>query len=279
MEEDTLLYQQLQKLSSLKSEENLEQIISTLWRTRRIGLTTREKTHVQSLLNLPSIAQLDPVLACLRSLIRKCVRENLTGDDILKMFPPDLSLDLKSILITILQKYQNQWKEEMSRDQHLLPRTNLSNQLNAVLPPPSISLPSSEMTAFLWPQQDDPIANFNCNAVGASIPIIAENNFSCLAPISLQQDVNPPVNLETLPRLKSMTWTLENRNKKLTNRVAVITLKLQDYTKSPLGETEVKFLLTRDTLEAMLRSMTYIDEQLSNFVGSSSGVLQKKQRH
>lgn len=42
--------------------------------------------------------------------------------------------------------------------------------------------------------------------------------------------------------------------------------QLQDYTKSPLGETEVKFQLTRDTLEAMLRSMTYINDQLSGTV-------------
>lgn len=43
-------------------------------------------------------------------------------------------------------------------------------------------------------------------------------------------------------------------------------LQLQDFSKSPLGEVEVKFQLTRDTLEAMLRSMTYINEQLSSMV-------------
>ena len=43
-------------------------------------------------------------------------------------------------------------------------------------------------------------------------------------------------------------------------------LQLQDFSKSPLGEMEVKFQLTRDTLEAMLRSMTYISEQLSSMV-------------
>lgn len=41
---------------------------------------------------------------------------------------------------------------------------------------------------------------------------------------------------------------------------------MQDYTKSTSGEIEVKFELTRDTLEAMLRSMTYISEQLSGMV-------------
>lgn len=40
-------------------------------------------------------------------------------------------------------------------------------------------------------------------------------------------------------------------------------LQLQDYSKAPFGETEVKFQLTRETFEAMLKSMTYINEQLS----------------
>ncbi|BBN69276.1 FAR1-related sequence 3, partial [Prunus dulcis] len=97
------------------------------------------------------------VLACLRSLIRKWVHENFTGDDLLKLFPPDLPLDLQSSLVVLFHKYQSQWKDEVAREQ-----------------------------------------------------------------------------------------------------------LLQDYTKSPLDEIEVKFQLTRDTLEAMLRSLTYIKEQLSS---------------
>jgi hypothetical protein len=50
-------------------------------------------------------------------------------------------------------------------------------------------------------------------------------------------------------------------------------LQLQDYNKSPLGEMEVKFQLTRDTLEAMLKSMTYISEQLSSMVSIFSIVI------
>ncbi|KAL0404695.1 UNVERIFIED_CONTAM: protein FAR1-RELATED SEQUENCE 3 [Sesamum radiatum] len=75
-----------------------------------------------------------------------------------------------------------------------------------------------------------------------------------------------------------MTWTVENKSATPANRVAIITLKLQDYTKCPTNEMEVKFQLTKDTLEAVLRSMAYINEQLSRFVGLSSGPLQKKQR-
>ncbi|XP_059668234.1 uncharacterized protein LOC132313473 isoform X2 [Cornus florida] len=270
MEEDTLIYLQLHKLSSIKSEEDLEHILTTLWKTRKTGLSNPEKSHVQSLLNLPSIPEVDPVLACLRLLIRKCVHENFAGDDILKVFPPELSFDLRSILIMLFQKHQNQWKVEISRDQNLLPRTGFSHQVNAGV------LSSSDISASLWPRQDDPVAHFSRNNLGASPPIIAETNVSRLAPIPLQCDDGPPDNLGILPRLKSMTWTLENLNT-TNNRVAIVSLKLQDYTKSPLGETEVKFQLTRDTLEAMLRSMTYISEQLS-LVGSSSGPSQKKQR-
>nr|GMD70482.1 protein FAR1-RELATED SEQUENCE 3-like [Ipomoea batatas]GMD70483.1 protein FAR1-RELATED SEQUENCE 3-like [Ipomoea batatas] len=39
--------------------------------------------------------------------------------------------------------------------------------------------------------------------------------------------------------LKSMTWMIERKNP--TNKVAGINLKLQDYGKSPAGETEVQF--------------------------------------
>lgn len=39
--------------------------------------------------------------------------------------------------------------------------------------------------------------------------------------------------------------------------------QLQDYSKTPSAEFEVKFQLSRVTLEPMLRSMAYISEQLS----------------
>lgn len=42
-------------------------------------------------------------------------------------------------------------------------------------------------------------------------------------------------------------------------------LQLQD-TETTSGESEVKFQVSRDTLGAMLRSMAYIREQLSNAV-------------
>ena len=42
-----------------------------------------------------------------------------------------------------------------------------------------------------------------------------------------------------------------------------ITLQLQDYGRTPSAESEVKFQLSRISLEPMLRSMAYISEQLS----------------
>ncbi|KAI8562616.1 hypothetical protein RHMOL_Rhmol03G0048600 [Rhododendron molle] len=296
MEGDTVLYLQLHKLSAIKSQEDLENLLTSLWKTRKTGLPPHLKSSLQSLLNLPSPGEVDPVkfpsslslpiseyislyvLVCLRSLMRKCTHENFTDDDILKLFPPDLSLDLQSNLILLFQKYQNQWKEEMSGEQHLLPRTSISHQVNAGLLPSVGSFLSSETYASLWPRQDEPFNQFSRNNIGASTPLTAETNAPHMISIPLQRDVGPTDNLGILPRLKSMTWTLENRKKTPTKRVAVISLKLQDYTNSPSGETEVKFQLTRDTLEAMLRSMTYISEQLSSLVESSTGPLHKKQR-
>ncbi|MBA0716094.1 hypothetical protein Golax_014960, partial [Gossypium laxum] len=114
MAEDTL-YLQLHKLSSV--EQILDQILTTLWKTRRSGLRPPDKSRFQSLLSLPSLPDLDPVLACLRLLIRKSVHENFNGDELLKLFPPDLSLDLQSLLVLLLQKYQSQWKEELAKEQ------------------------------------------------------------------------------------------------------------------------------------------------------------------
>ncbi|KAJ9179839.1 hypothetical protein P3X46_008156 [Hevea brasiliensis] len=274
MDEDSL-YLQLHKLSAINSEEALDHILTTLWKTRRTGLRSPEKSHIQSLLSLLSLSEVDPVLACLRSLIRKSVHENFTGDDLLKLFPPDLSLDLQSFLVLLLQKYQNQWKEEMSREQHPLPRTSVSYQVKASVQP---SFSSSVISMPLWPRQDDLNGRLNRNDLGFSPSIITGTNASHIAPVSIQQDASPSENLGALPRLKSMTWTMENCNSAAANRVAIISLKLQDFTKSPSGETEVKFQLTRDTLEAMLRSMTYISEQLSSTVHTSSGPAQKKQK-
>ncbi|KAF8403500.1 hypothetical protein HHK36_011604 [Tetracentron sinense] len=123
-------------------------------------------------------------------------------------------------------------------------------------------LSASDMTPSLWPRQDEVIRHFNLNDVGAPTPPVADLNLPRMAPVSVNRDDGPPDNMVILPCFKSLTWVMENKNSSPANRVAVLNLKLQDYSK-PTGEAEVKFQLSRITLEPMLRSMTYINEQLS----------------
>ncbi|XP_058079192.1 uncharacterized protein LOC131227410 isoform X1 [Magnolia sinica] len=275
MTEEETLNLHLHKLSSKSNETTaIDHILETLWKTRKTGLGPHQKTYIQSLLNLPTPQELDPVLACLRWLIRKCVHDNLAGNDIQKLFPLDLPFELQSTLMMLLQKYQSQWKEEASRDQ----RSRVSCQVKVNAPLVTMPLLASEMSSSMWPRQDDATRSFNRNDLGSPMPIAADPNLPRMALVSHHRDDGPPDNLAILPRLKSMTWTMENRKSAPANRVAVITLKLQDFSKTPSGETEVKFQLSRDTLEAMLRSMAYISEQLSNAVALPTGPAQKKQR-
>lgn len=113
---------------------------------------------------------------------------------------------------------------------------------------------------LLWPRQDEMSRRFNLNDTGAAA---ADMSLPHMAPVSLHRDDGHPDNMPILPCLKSMTWVMENKNSTAGNKVAVINLKLQDYSKNPSAELEVKFQLSRVTLEPMLRSMAYISEQLS----------------
>ncbi|XP_042495290.1 uncharacterized protein LOC122074503 isoform X3 [Macadamia integrifolia] len=223
---DDTLFLQLHKLSPVTSQETLEQIFQSLWKSRRTGLKAPEKAYIKSLLNLTSLEDLDLVLACLRSLIRKSVNENFNGDDILKLFPADLSLELQSILLALLQKYQNQWKEDASKDQTPWPRNNVTYQVKASTQPSFTPFPASDISTSMWPRQDDPIAHFNRNDDANTTPVVGDTNPSHIAPMSLQRDDGLPDNLGILPRLKSMTWTMENWNSRPANRVAVINLKV-----------------------------------------------------
>ncbi|XP_012066286.1 protein FAR1-RELATED SEQUENCE 3 isoform X2 [Jatropha curcas] len=125
------------------------------------------------------------------------------------------------------------------------------------------STSASDTTPLLWPRQDEVTRRFNLNDAGAPAQSVADLNLPRMAPVSLQRDEGAPGNIAVLPCLKSMTWVMENKNSTSGNRVAVINLKLQDYNKNPSTELEVKFQLSRVTLEPMLRSMAYISEQLS----------------
>ncbi|KAK6159011.1 hypothetical protein DH2020_006325 [Rehmannia glutinosa] len=281
------LSEHLHKLVGVKSEQELENLLQLLWHTRKTGLSAAQKSSILSILKLPSVGDLDSVLASLRSLIRNCVHKKLEGGDILKLVPADLPLELQSMFLMLLQKHQSQWKGELPQEQHLLGWSRISNQIDAGLSAPLLSFSSSEVSGSLLSLQVDPLPLVNGHNLGGPTPITPENNVASFPQLTHQNDVVPPEILGVLPRVKSMTWTVENESVVPANRVAIITLKLQDYTKSPSNEMEVKFQLTKDTLEAVLRSMTYINEQLSRsvsvtfliiMVGSSSVPLKKKQR-
>ncbi|XP_024022375.1 protein FAR1-RELATED SEQUENCE 3 [Morus notabilis] len=124
------------------------------------------------------------------------------------------------------------------------------------------SMLASDATPLLWPHQDEVLRRFNLNDAGAPVQNVADLNLPRMAPVSLHRD-DGTENMVVLPCLKSMTWVMENKNSTPGNRVAVINLKLQDYSRSPSAESEVKFQLSRVSLEPMLRSMAYISEQLS----------------
>ncbi|CAH1412478.1 unnamed protein product [Lactuca virosa] len=122
---------------------------------------------------------------------------------------------------------------------------------------------TSDMTPLLWPRQDEVIRRFNLNDGGLLGQPVTDLNLPRMAPVSLRRDDAHHDNMVILPCLKSMTWLMENRTLPPASRVAVINLKLQDYRRTPASESEVKFQLSTVTLEPMLRSMAYINEQLS----------------
>nr|GMD22997.1 protein FAR1-RELATED SEQUENCE 3 isoform X1 [Ipomoea batatas] len=119
-----------------------------------------------------------------------------------------------------------------------------------------------DMNPILWPCQDEMIKRFNLNVSVPSKPV-TDLNIPRMAPVSVHRDDGHTDNMVSLPCLKSMTWVMENKSSTPANRVAVINLKLQDYSRSTPQESEVKFQLSKVTLEPMLKSMAYISEQLS----------------
>ncbi|KAF7112265.1 hypothetical protein RHSIM_RhsimUnG0247000 [Rhododendron simsii] len=146
-----------------------------------------------------------------------------------------------------------------------------------------IHFPESDMTPLLWPNlkvkpqlpfycpdmthlpwmshQKEAAHHSNHKNAGVHTPASGKN-IPRLAPLSLQQDDGPP-DTTVLPCLRSMTWFMENKDLMPAKRVAVIYFKLQDYSKGSSSDKEVKFQLSKVTLEPMLRSMASISEQLA----------------
>ncbi|XP_051147627.1 uncharacterized protein LOC127262837 [Andrographis paniculata] len=104
------------------SKESVEYILQALWRTRRTGLDAADRQIFRDILQLPNDSDLDPLLVCLRVLIRKCVYDNINKDEIQKLFPAEVLPELQRLLTLLLQKFQKEWREDISKDKVILPR-------------------------------------------------------------------------------------------------------------------------------------------------------------
>ncbi|XP_072973549.1 uncharacterized protein [Typha angustifolia] len=178
-------HQHLPLLVRASSKDSVEYILQALWRTRKTGLDATDRAIIRDILHLPDDSDLDPLLVCLRMLIHRCVYENISKDEIHKLFPQEVLPELQRLLTLLLQKFQHEWREDAVKDQ------------------------------------------------------------------------------VSLPHLKTMTWNV-NENQDPSERAPVMCLKLQGNAESLSGEKEVKFQLTKDTLDTMLKSMYYIRDQISN---------------
>uniref|UniRef100_A0A1D1XIR2 COMM domain-containing protein 9 n=2 Tax=Anthurium amnicola TaxID=1678845 RepID=A0A1D1XIR2_9ARAE len=167
------------------TKESVEYILQALWRTRKTGLDSADRAILRGILHLDSDPELDPLLVCLRMLIRRCVHGGVRRDEVQKLFPDEVSPELQRLLTLLLQKFQREWREDAHRDQ------------------------------------------------------------------------------VSVPRLKAMTWNMANQSTASGDHVAVLNLKLQGDAQSLSRETEVKFQLTKETLETMLGSMYCIRDQFS----------------
>lgn len=170
-------------LLRVNSKESIEFILEALWRTRKSGLNSADRCIIQDMLQLQNDSDLDPLLVCLRMLIRRCVYENTCKDDISKLFPGEVLPELQKLLTLLLQKFQHEWQKEVMKDQNVV------------------------------------------------------------------------------PRLKAMTWNMANQDKDSSDPAAVINLKLQNDARFHSGELDVKFQLTTDSLEMMLKAMHSIRDQ------------------
>ncbi|CAL4999907.1 unnamed protein product [Urochloa decumbens] len=110
-------YEHLPLLARAGSKESLEYILQALWRTRRTGLDAADRAVARDALQLASDAELDPLLVCLRILVRRCVNGNVSKDEIPKLFPKEVPPELQKLLTLLLQKFQPEWQEDVLKDQ------------------------------------------------------------------------------------------------------------------------------------------------------------------
>ncbi|KAK7809567.1 hypothetical protein CFP56_018376, partial [Quercus suber] len=116
------LWGHLPLLMRSNSKESVEYILQALWRTRKTGLDAADRDIVRDMLQLENDSDLDPLLVCLRMLIRRFVYENVSKDDIHKLFPTEVLPELQRLLTLLLQKFQREWRDDLLKDQVTLPR-------------------------------------------------------------------------------------------------------------------------------------------------------------
>ncbi|THG10887.1 hypothetical protein TEA_025822 [Camellia sinensis var. sinensis] len=116
------LWGHLPLLVRANSKESVEYILQSLWRTRKVGLDSADRDIIREMLQLDNESDLDPLLVCLRMLIRRCVYENINKDEIQKLFPSEVLPELQRLLTLLLQKFQREWREDIQKDQVTLPR-------------------------------------------------------------------------------------------------------------------------------------------------------------
>ncbi|KAF3436888.1 hypothetical protein FNV43_RR19641 [Rhamnella rubrinervis] len=112
------LWGHLPLLVRSNSKESVEYILQALWRTRKTGLDSSDRLFIRDMLQLQSDSDLDPLLVCLRMLIRRCVYENVNRDEIQKLFPNEVLPELQRLLTLLLQKFQREWREDAAKDQN-----------------------------------------------------------------------------------------------------------------------------------------------------------------
>ncbi|KAL5543904.1 hypothetical protein UlMin_007688 [Ulmus minor] len=119
---DHSLWSHLPLLLRSNSKDSVEYILQALWRTRKTGLDPADRQIIQEMLQLQNDSDLDPLLVCLRMLIRRCVYENINGEEIQNLFPDEVLPELQRLLILLLQKFQREWREDVAKNQATLPR-------------------------------------------------------------------------------------------------------------------------------------------------------------
>ncbi|KAL6584464.1 hypothetical protein OROMI_003753 [Orobanche minor] len=98
---ESIMWDHLPLLVRASSKESVEYILEALWRTRRTGLDAADRQIFREILQLPpNDSDLDPTI-----------------NEIQKLFPAQVLPELQRLLTLLLQKFQKEWREDISKDQ------------------------------------------------------------------------------------------------------------------------------------------------------------------